>query len=192
MRKDKEILQFFSEAGLLKKVQRSGWWVVGIKDPETVAEHSFRCAVIGYVIAKEENVEPYMVLLMTLFNDIHEARINDLHKMAQRYINLPKAEDAAFYEQIAELPKEIKKELSDMRSEYTAQESKVSIIARDADLLECLIQAKEYYEQGITNAKEFMRHAGDLLQTDTARKLWQLAQNQKLTLWWKDLASLKR
>ncbi|MDD5618601.1 MAG: HD domain-containing protein, partial [Candidatus Omnitrophica bacterium] len=83
--KNKILLEFISEAGILKRIKRSGWWVLGIKDPETVAEHSFRCAVIGYVISKMEKVSPYKVLMMTLFGDIQEARTSDLHKMAQRY-----------------------------------------------------------------------------------------------------------
>src|SRR5450631_77169 len=80
-------LNFFAEAGLLKRVKRSGWWVAGIKDPETVAEHCFRCAVIGYYMALCEGVDPYKVVTQTLFNDIHEARINDLHKMGHHYID---------------------------------------------------------------------------------------------------------
>ncbi|MBM3251919.1 MAG: HD domain-containing protein, partial [Candidatus Omnitrophica bacterium] len=145
MRKqDKKIIDYISEAGMLKRVRRSGWWVLGIKDSESVAEHSFRCAVIGYALAKMENVFGYKVLLMTLFNDLPEARINDLHKMAQRYIDCQKAEDEAFSEQISSLPKNMKEELSKLHNEYRRQKTKDSIIARDADILECLIQAKEY------------------------------------------------
>jgi len=80
----RSLLNLISEAGMLKRVRRSGWWVLGIKDAETVAEHSFRCVVIGYAIAHMEKVHPYKVLIMTLFNDLHEARLNDLHKMSQR------------------------------------------------------------------------------------------------------------
>ena len=69
-RNDNHALNFFAEAGLLKKIKRSGWWVAGIKDPESVAEHCFRCALIGYYIAHLEGVDPYKVVLMTLFNDI--------------------------------------------------------------------------------------------------------------------------
>ena len=97
----KVLLDFIAEAGLLKRVKRSGWWVLGIEGGESVADHSFRCAVIGYILAKMEGADPYKVLLMTLFNDIHEARISDLHKMAQRYINGKEGEDKALAEQIA-------------------------------------------------------------------------------------------
>lgn len=187
-----KLLDFISEAGMLKRVRRSGWWVLGIKDVETVADHSFRCAVIGYVMARMENVPPYKVLLMTLFNDIHEARINDLHKMAQRYIESRKAEDMAFDEQIHSLPGPIRDELAGTRTEYTKQETKESIIARDADILECLIQAKEYHEHGFKEAFKFMKKAPRTLRTKSAKQLWSLAKKTNLNEWWESLSEFKR
>jgi len=186
------LLNFIAEAGMLKRVRRSGWWVLGIKDGETVADHSFRCAVIGYVLARMENIDPCKVLLMTLFNDMHEARINDLHKMSQRYIDVEKAEDRAFSEQIELLPDGIRQELSDMRCEYNEQSTKESIIARDADILECLIQAKEYEEHGFKEAIKFMRRAPGYLRTESARKLWSLAKSMNLNEWWDELSDFER
>ena len=186
------LLDFIAEAGMLKRVRRSGWWVVGIKDAETVAEHSFRNAVLGYVLACMEDAQPYRVLLMTLFNDIHEARINDLHKMSQRYIVLEKAEDTAFYEQIKTLPKKIRNELSALHVEYRKQKTKESVIARDADILECLIQAKEYHEHGYTRAFKFMRVAPKFLKTKSAKALWSSAKKRNLNQWWESLTEFKR
>lgn len=192
MSKDTKLLQFVSEAGILKRISRSGWWVLGIKDAETVAEHSFRCAVIGYIIARMEGVPPYEVLLMCLFNDIHEARINDLHKMAQRYIRYEKAEDEAFKEQISSLPGVVKTELSATRSEYKKQRTRSSIIARDADILECLIQAKEYHEYGFKEASKFTKKAPGFLKTKTAKRLWSRAKTTSLNEWWEELSEFKR
>ena len=188
----KQILAFISEAGMLKRLKRSGWNVVGIENPESVAEHSFRCAVIGYALAKMERVPPYQVLLMTLFGDIHEARIGDLHKMAQRYIHIEKGEDHALREQISSLPQSFKTELHTMRSLYRAQKSKESIIARDADILECLLQAKEYYEQGFCEAKKFYQKAPRFLKTKSARALWRKAKTSPLNDWWQTLTEFKR
>src|SRR5580693_4488937 len=137
-------LDFFAEAGLLKRVKRSGWWVAGIENPETVAEHCFRCAVIGFYMAHCENVDPYKVVTMTLFNDIHEARINDLHKMGHYYIDFREAEKKAFAHQVEFLDAQVSQALKVMRKDYETQFSPESIVARDADILECLIQAKEY------------------------------------------------
>jgi len=177
---------------MLKRVGRSGWSVLGIKDAESVADHSFRCAVIGYVLARTEKISPYKVLLMALFNDMQEARITDLHKMAQRYIDVETTEDGAFYEQIGSLPRGIKHELADMRKEYKGQRSPASIIARDADILECLIQAKEYHEHGYLQATKFMKKAPRFLRTESARKLWQSAKNTDLNEWWFKLSGFKR
>ena len=189
---DKRTLEFIAEAGLLKRVKRSGWWVVGIDEPESVAEHSFRCSVIGYVLALAEGAAPYKVLVMTLFNDMHEARINDLHKMAQRYIKLEKAEDEAFLEQTAGLPGKMRRELDGLRAEYRRQKTKESVIARDADILECLIQAKEYCEYGFSEARKFMKKAPEALRTRSARRLWRLAAKMPLNAWWERLSRFER
>jgi len=192
MKKEKALVNFIAEAGLLKRVKRSGWWVLGITDGETVAEHSFRCAVIGYLIACREGASPYKVLLMTLFNDIHEARINDLHKMAQRYIRLKEAEDSAFLEQTATLPKNISRELRGLRNEYRKQKTMESVIARDADILECLIQAKEYHEYGFKEALKFTMKAPGKLRTKTARRLWARARGMSLNRWWERFSEFER
>lgn len=189
---DKKLLDFICEAGMLKRVKRSGWWVLGIKDAESVAEHSFRCAVIGYIISQMENVPPYRVLIMTLFNDIHEARINDSHKMAQRYMDFRKAEDESFKEQIRSLPKGLKGELLDTRKEYNEQNTKEGVIARDADILECLIQAKEYKEYGFKEAGKFMKKAPRFLRTKSARRLWKLAKEVTLNKWWEKISDFRR
>ncbi len=190
---DAELLDFIAEAGMLKRVRRSGWSVLGIEDAESVAEHSFRCAVIGYVLARMEDVPPYRVLLMTLFNDMQEARITDLHKMAQRYLSgYGEAEDAAFREQIECLPASMKRELAETREEYVRQGTRESIIARDADILECLIQAREYEAHGFKEAPRFMEKAPAFLETESARRLWALARSRSPKRWWEELGEFER
>ncbi len=51
MGETQNLLKYLFEAGHLKKQRHVGWWMAGIDDPETVAEHSWRAAVIAYVIA---------------------------------------------------------------------------------------------------------------------------------------------
>ena len=185
-------LNFFAEAGLLKRVKRSGWWVAGIENPETVAEHSFRCAVIAYYIAHSEGVDPYKAVTMALFNDIHEARINDLHKMGHYYIEFRAAEQRVFADQIARLEVKAKTHLKASRTAYEAQQSKESLVARDADILECLLQAKEYMDNGYPVAKTFFKRAPDHLKTNTARKLWKQALSWSSHDWWQGVVKFER
>ncbi|MFH1664866.1 MAG: HD domain-containing protein, partial [Candidatus Omnitrophota bacterium] len=185
--KTKHILDLIAEIGMLKRIKRSGWWMVGIPEEESVAEHCFRCAAIGYILAKMENADPYKVLLMTLFNDLHEARITDPHKVAHRYLNVREAEKAAFGEQMEGLDERLKGDLSSFRDEYDGQASQESLVARDADILECLIQAKEYADLGYRNAEKFFRKAPGHLRTGSAVKLWESAKNWDSTTWWTKL-----
>ena len=188
----KSVVNFVTEAGLLKRTKRSGWSVLGIDNAESVADHSFRCCVIGYLLAHMEKASCYKVMLMTLFNDIHESRITDLHKMAQRYIKSEKAEDKSFEEQINYLPKKIKGEMGGMRNEYRRQDTPESIIARDADILECLIQAKEYYDHGYKKALQFTKKAPSFLKTKSARALWNWTKKIDSDHWWLRLSEFKR
>ncbi len=185
-------LDFFAEAGLLKHVKRSGWWVAGIKDPESVADHCFRCAVMAYYMAHLEGVDPYKVLTMALFNDIHESRINDLHKMGHYYIDFKNAEKKVFRDQLRRLDARVQKELLAFREDYEQQMSLESQVARDADILECLIQAKEYSQRGYLGAKTFLKRAPNYLKTKTAQRLWQELKKWDSAAWWQNVVKFER
>jgi putative hydrolase of HD superfamily len=189
---DKSVLNFIAEMGMLKRVKRSGWWMVGIPHEESVAEHSFRCAAIGFILARMEGADPYKVLMMTLFNDLHEARINDLHKVAHRYLNVRDAEKTAFAEQVQHLDKGLRDELQGLREEHDAQETRESVIARDADILECLIQAREYADLGFQSAKKFFKQAPEHLQTKSAKRLWESSGSWDSSTWWEELGKFER
>lgn len=78
--------------------------MAGITDLESVAEHSFRTAILGYILASLEGVDPQKTAAMCLFHDTQEARVNDLHKVAQRYIDLDASESQVIAEQVERLP----------------------------------------------------------------------------------------
>lgn len=185
-------LNFFAEAGLLKRIKRSGWWVAGIKAPESVAEHSFRTAVIAYYLAFREGVDPFKTVTMALFNDIHESRINDLHKMGHFYIDFKEAEKKVFRDQVARLHATVKSSLNQMRSDYDRQQTKESLVARDADILECLLQAKEYYDHGYEGAKLFFGKAPLYLKTKSARQMWQAIRKWDSHGWWQHVVKFER
>jgi putative hydrolases of HD superfamily len=189
---EEKILDFIGEAGMLKSLPRSGWRVLGIKTGESIADHSFRCAVLGYILSHMEKVPVGRVVLMCLFNDIHESRTTDLHKLAQRYFDTVKADRDSFKEQTEGLPLSLRKDLASIRKDYDSQKKKESIVARDADILECLIQAKEYYEQGFTQAALFMKKAPEFLVTKSARCLWKRAKNKDFSKWWFSISEFKR
>ncbi|MEM4267695.1 MAG: HD domain-containing protein [Candidatus Woesearchaeota archaeon] len=187
-----DIVDFLFELGQLKRTKRTGWWLINIKEPESVAEHSFRAAFIGYILAKMENSDPDKVIKMCLLQDICEARIGDLNKVAQRYINPKSAEIRALKEQLCKVPKEIAQEFETLFIEYHNDASKEGIIARDADLLECAFQAKEYKDFGHIEAEDWYNNAGSLLKTKSAKLIFKHMKKQNSTSWWHGLKEIKR
>jgi putative hydrolases of HD superfamily len=188
----KGLLNFLAEAGQLKRVKRSGWWVAGVKDPESVADHCFRCAVFGYLLARMEKADTFKVMFMALFNDLHEARLNDLHKIGHRYIDFKAAEKLAYAEQLELLPKDMGAEFTRIRREYDRQESREALLARDADILECVLQAKEYGEFGYKETAEFITVGGKYLRTENAKKLFRQIKKWKYRDWWLHLKKFER
>ncbi|MHC4308224.1 MAG: HD domain-containing protein [Planctomycetota bacterium] len=182
-----ELVQFLFEAGHLKNVDRSGWWLLGNKDPESVAEHSFRCTILGYILAKLEKVDTSKVIMMCLFHDVHETRTNDLHKVVQKYINLEEAGDKATHDQLEPLKGSVGDDIVDALSELTNQESKESVVAKDADILECAMQAREYQVQGYDGAVDWLDRADEKLKCESSRKLLAILKDSDPGEWWKKL-----
>ena len=129
---------------------------------------------------------------MALFNDIHEARINDLHKMGHYYIDFKQAEGKVFKDQVKDLNPKVKAEMEGFRQDYVEQKTLESIIARDADILECLLQAKEYMDNGYPVARTFFKRAPDHLKTTTAQKLWNQALKWDSHAWWQNVVKFER
>ena len=69
----KSIVNFFFELGMLKKTPRSGFQFLG-SGRESVADHAFRVAAIGYTLAKlNGEADAFTVILMCLFHDLPES-----------------------------------------------------------------------------------------------------------------------
>ncbi len=187
----KKLATFLYEVGQLKRVKRSGWWLLGIIEPESVAEHSHRAAIIGYFLAKMEKVNVEKVVIMALCNDIHEARLNDLHKVGHRYIDFKSAETTVLREQLTGLNK-MGEELLQWMNEFQERESAEANVARDADLLECAIQAREYKTVGYTDAQNWIDNAKLVLKTESAKRLIQEIENTDPHEWWRNLKKIER
>ncbi len=182
-----DIAKYLYEIGQLKRVKRSGWWMAGISDPESVAEHSFRAAILGYILASLEGADPMKTATMCLFHDTQEARLNDLHKLAQRYIDLEKSEAQALSEQVEHLPEHIAGDVLSLMHDYEGGESLEARIAHDADRLECLMQAREYQVQGYADVQDWIDGCRAGLKTESARNLAEASLQVEPNAWWQGL-----
>lgn len=180
------ILGFLCEVGCLKRVRRSGWWLAGINSPESVAEHSFRTAIIGLIIAELEGCNPFETASICLFHDLNEARLLDSHALAKKYLNTKPAEALAVRDSMSRLPSALTERIQHLLHNFEAGESLESIVARDADVLECLIQAREYQSLGVAGASAFARPLAKRLKTTSAKRLAQMITRFDPNEWWSD------
>jgi putative hydrolase of HD superfamily len=165
------IAKYLYEIGHLKHQKRTGWWRMGVRDPESVAEHSYRTAIIGYVLAALEEANPEKTATICLFHDTAEARIGDMHWVTKRYVHVKEAEQQALDEQLEQLPTEIASAISELTNEYKNKSSQEALLAREADLLECLLQSREYEMQGYTKGLEWAKICYEGLRNETAKNL---------------------
>jgi len=70
--------EFFRATGVLKTIKRKGWTKAGIADQESVADHSFRMAIIGAYLSEEAKLDPAKIIRMCLIHDLAESEIGDL------------------------------------------------------------------------------------------------------------------
>ncbi len=164
------VASFLYEMGMLKRAKRSGWWIVGVKDPETIAEHSFRAAIIGALLASLEGADPARTALLCLFHDTQETRVGDIPHIGRRYLDAA-PNGVVTEDQMAEAPPAVAELVRRTVAEYEANGSREAIVAHDADKLECLIQALEYREQGYANVQPWIDNSYAELKTGSARAL---------------------
>jgi putative hydrolase of HD superfamily len=112
--------------------------------------------------------------------------------MGHLYIDFKEAEKKVFREQTRFLSPQIKSELVQCRRELNDQKTRESLIARDADILECLLQAKEYLDNGYKGAKKFLEKAPDFLKTTHAKALWNQMRRWHSNSWWEDIVKFER
>lgn len=186
-----ELCRYIFELGTLKKIRHSGTKLAGVLQPDSVAEHSYRAAMIGYLLAKMEKANAEKVMLICLLHDNAEARITDLHKVARRYIDSKKAEMKAFREQVERLPSDLEKLFYGMFEEYEEKKTKEGIIAKDADMLETAFQAKEYLDLGYKACQDWIDNVEKCVKTKSAKKLLRTMKKVEFTEWWRGLKKIE-
>lgn len=163
------IATFLFEMGHLKHLPRAGWLLLGIGQPETVAEHSFRVGVVGIALATLEGADVGRTAALCLVHDAHETRIGDVPSVGRAYVTTAVPEAVSAH-QTAAMPDEVAKVFQDLVAEYEAEETLESRVAHDADKIETLIQAAEYQTQGHDTAA-WRETSVAALRTDAGQQL---------------------
>jgi putative hydrolase of HD superfamily len=178
----KNLANFFFEVGMLKRTPRTGFQFLG-SGAESVAEHSFRTAIVGFTLARlDGQVDVGRVLQLCLFHDIPEARTGDLNYVNKKYVKVD--ETKAVTDLAHTLP--FGAEYQETLAEFAAGESREALIAHDADQLDMILALKEYKDLGNRYADEWYPFSVRRLKTETARQLAETIWTTDSSLWWFD------
>ncbi len=180
--KFKNIVNFFFEAGMLNKTPRSGFQFLGT-GKQSVSEHSFRVAIIGFSLAKlEEGVDEFKVLKMCLFHDLPETRTGDLNYVNKHYVEAKEKE--AIEDLTSTLP--FGDEIEELLLELKTNNTKEAQLVHDADQLELILELKEQLDLGNKYASRWIHFAKERLKTDIGRKIADQITKTDSSSWWFD------
>lgn len=159
--------------GTLKRIRRTGWLDRGVPMAavESVADHSFRVALMAWMLAvsaPEASVDPARVLLIALAHDLPEALTGDPTPYApddipdddeaarraflerrqdrspERSAAKRRAETDAMNRLLAGLDASVAEPLTTAWAEYEARTTPEARLVRQADKLETWMQSREY------------------------------------------------
>jgi len=178
----KRMVEFMFEMGMLKRTPRTGYQFLG-SGRESVADHTFRTAVIGYALASmEPEADREKVILMCLFHDFPEARTGDHNYVNKKYVTVD--EEKAVQDQMQGLP--FGDEVSRLIQEFNGLETLEARLSKDADQLDLILELKEQLDLGNTQAEEWLSFALKRLLTASGKQLAQEIMTTKRDSWWFD------
>jgi len=176
----RNIVNFLFEIGILKKIPRSGYQFLGTGG-ESVADHSFRVAVIAYVLAKREpEADVERAVLMSLFHDFPEARTGDHNYVNKRYVKVD--EDKAISDLARKIP--VGGEIEALIHEFNVRQSLEARLVSDADQLDFILELKRQQDLGNGSAAEWLTYSVKRLKSDFAKRLADEILKTDSSEWW--------
>lgn len=173
------IVHFLFEAGMLRHVPRSGYPLLGT-GKENVAEHSYRTAIIGYILAKESGAKASHTSVLCLFHDLPETRTGDLNYLHQLYVE-DKAKKAL---EDAVSDTSVGNSILELWEEYTECITTESILAHDADQLDLALNLRVEENLGNPYAQKWLKNLSKRLKSKIAKELYKLILVADHNAWW--------
>lgn len=187
--KTRQLSQLVYEAAVVKRLQRTGWQILGDNE-EGVGEHTFMTCVIAYFLTKqisgirpglEARLKMETILTMAIFHDFHEARTGDLDKIAKFYMT--RDQDKANRDIFASIDDQLLETLNT----YEKKETLEAKIVYEANVIAFLVELKLLAEKGNTHAQEWLEGNITRLRLPESVALAQDLAKTDSHDWWKNL-----
>ena len=149
------MLRFLALAGRLKETARAGWALRGNVPPESVADHSFRVALLALVLSGDADppLDRERCVAMALVHDLAESLVGDITPYDGVSTEEKHRREREAMEHLAALAGDPR--LLRLWEEYQAAATPEARFVKDLDKLETVLQAAEYEEARGTELAEF-------------------------------------
>ena len=161
-----KFIEFANQIGKLKELKRTGWYKdAGIDKEyvESVADHSYRCAMLATVLADEAGLDSGKVTKMMLLHDLEESITGDIirsEKENQDPKEVYQRELDAFKKVISSLSENLQEQYLQLWKEYQTGETAEAKLCRSVDRIDQAIQAQEYFKR-YPNKKTLKKFSDD-------------------------------
>ncbi len=148
-------MDFLNIAANLKTVPRQGWIdKLSIKNPESVADHTYSMAIIGMVLSDSQKYNTEKILKMVLLHDLAESITGDLTPEQKSKEEKLILENKTIEKILQNLPENLQKQYQNIWNEYQESNTEEAKFVHQIDKLEMALQAKIYSEKN-NSSNEF-------------------------------------
>jgi len=174
-----ELERIFEAAGKLKRVKRTGWTYISIKNPESVADHSYRTSLMAFLLGKKLGLDENKMIKLALLHDLAEAETGDLVVEGKGPLFNTTKEEKQKLERGA--AKKIFKNSGclELWEEYEDKKSPEAKAVWEIDKLEMALQALEYEKEGYPKKdfEDFWGTAKNQIKTKELKKILSQLKN---------------
>lgn len=169
-----DLLKFFIEVGELKRMPKRGWVLREVKNPETIASHTFRAVLMAWVLGnRKTGLNMERLLKTALVHDLCEvyagditpydsilpkgkAKIRALMKTWPRFTEEERnkiakdkhnKEKESLEKLLEKLPRSVRVEIKNLWVDYEKGLTPEGRFFKQADRLENFLQAIEYWKK---------------------------------------------
>lgn len=169
-----DLVNFLSNLSQLKRLKRTGWILMRVKNPETVAQHTFHLAIISWFLGKMKGLDTNRIVKIALAHDLCEIyakdqtpydpiifsqKKEDIFKIVSKPPRVPQKlrlewllkkktkEWKGIVKITSNLPKELQEEIISLWIDFDEGSTKEGRFVQQADMLINLLQAIEYWKK---------------------------------------------
>lgn len=149
------LLDLLLELQTLDRVPRSGYFLRGISDCESISEHTFQLAMLVWLLAvNEPEVDRARAVELALLHDLAELRIGDLPRTATTYLPAH-VKHAAERKAAADILAPADPRATELYGEYERGETAEARFVKACDKLQLMVKVTVYERWGHRGLSEF-------------------------------------